>query len=473
MKYNGKLLILAGILGIFAIQSCHVDQPKTKGGLLVGIAEVNYTPDVGLDIVGNYRGDDYASRGIHDSLYARAFVARGVNGVEAAVLTVDIAVFNKETTNYMREHIESKTGIEKNNILILATHTHSGPKSDLSAPKAKEYLMKAADAAVRAHENLAPSVLYAGRSKEDRISHNRRLKAKDGTTHMTWEGMDPDLIEGSWGTKDPDVITFTINQDGKDIGSIVNFGCHVTTLTGSNWLWSADFPGYMVESIRKVKGEDYLPMFFNGPCGNVTQINNDVGFLDTYEEAQRIGYLLGVGALEAIQNQRPVIGGDVLVSQEFVPLKRITITDEQLAWAEKVMERVAREGMPPIQQDGIPDEMYAQNWIKMREIQDQVDSLELQVIRVGELAFVGLTGEPFNEFGVDIKAKSPSPFTMVMGNANDRTRYFPTRVSFTQGPEGFTPYITGYETNPGSTIYEIGAGETMAAAAVKQLEDLF
>ncbi len=473
MKYSGKLLILAGVLGIFAIQSCNVESPNAKGGLMVGIAEVNYTPDVGLDIVGNYRGDDYASRGIHDSLYARAFVARGENGVEAAVLTVDIAVFNKETTNYMREYIESKTGIEKNNIMILATHTHSGPKSDLSAPKAKEYLLKAADAVVRAHENLAPSVLYAGRSKEDRISHNRRLKAKDGTTHMTWEGMDPDLIEGSWGTKDPEVITFTINQDGKDIGSIVNFGCHVTTLTGSNWLWSADFPGYMVECIRKVKGEDYLPLFFNGPCGNVTQIDNEVGFLDTYQEAQRIGYLLGVGALEAIQNQRPVEGGDVLVSQEFVPLKRITITNEQLAWAEKVMERVAREGMPPIQQDGIPDEMYAQNWIKMREIQDQVDSLELQVIRVGELAFVGLTGEPFNEFGVDIKAKSPSPFTMVMGNANDRTRYFPTRVSFTQGPEGYTPYITGYETNPGSTIYEIGAGETMAAAAVKQLEDLF
>ena len=74
---------------------------------------------------------------------------------------------------------------------------------------------------------------------------------------------------------------------------------------------------------------------------------------------------------------------------------------------------------------------------------------------------------------MEIKANSPSPYTMVMGNANDRTRYFPTRVSFTQGPEGYTPYITGYETNPGSTIYEIGAGETMAAAALKQLEDLF
>jgi hypothetical protein len=229
----------------------------------------------------------------------------------------------------------------------------------------------------------------------------------------------------------------------------------------------------MVESIRKIKGEDYLPMFFNGACGNVTQINPEYGFIDTYQEAQRIGYMLGVGALEAIKNQEIVNGGIVLVSQEWVPLKRLTITDEQLAWAEKVMERVTREGMPPIQQDGIPDEQYAENWIKMHKIQDQVDEVLVQVIRVGDLAFVGLPGEPFNEFGVDIKSKSPCPNTMVMGLANDYTSYFPTEVSFTQGPAGFTPYISGYETTPGSTIYEIGSGEKLAASAVRQLEHLF
>jgi hypothetical protein len=473
MKYADRLLLFTAALAFITIQSCNMKSSKSDSGFMVGMAEMNYTPEVGLNLVGNYRGDDYASRGIHDSLYARALVVKGENGMKAAILTVDICIINKETTNYMRDYIESETGIEKGNIMILATHTHSGPESGLSAPRAKEYMLKAADAVILANERLAPSVVYVGRSTEDRISHNRRLKCKDGTTHMTWEGVDPDFVESSWGSKDPEVITFTVNQEGKDIGSVVNFGCHVTTLTGSNWLYSADFPGYMVESVRKVKGEDYLPMFFNGPCGNVTQIDNEIGFLDTYQEAQRIGYLLGVSALEAIKDQSPVEGGVVLVSQEFVPLKRITITDEQLAWAEEVMERVARDGMPPLQQDGIPDEMYAENWIKMHEIQDQVDSIEVQVIRVGDLAFVGLTGEPFNEFGIEIKAKSPCPNTIVMGLANDNTSYFPTEVSFTQGPEGFTPMITGYETTPGTTIYEIGSGEAIAAAAVMQLEELF
>ena len=61
-----------------------------KSTLLIGIAEVNYTPAVGLDMAGNYRGNDYASRGIHDSLYARAIVAANEKGEKAALLTVDI-----------------------------------------------------------------------------------------------------------------------------------------------------------------------------------------------------------------------------------------------------------------------------------------------------------------------------------------------------------------------------------------------
>ncbi len=473
MKYSGKLSLFAAALVFITIQSCTMKSSQSDSGFMVGIAEMNYTPEVGLDLVGNYRGDDYASRGVHDSLYARAIVAKGENGIKAAVLTIDICNLHKESTNFMKEYIEEETGIEKDHIMILATHTHSGPKSGLSDPKAKEYLLTAADAVVIADRNLAPSSLYVGRSTEDRISHNRRLQGKDGKVHMTWESLDPELVVGPLGPKDPEVITFTINQAGKEIGSVVNFGCHVTNLTGSNWLYSADYPGYMVESVRKIKGEDYIPMFFNGLCGNVTQINHEYGFIDTYQEAQRIGYMLGVGALEAIKNQVEVKGGEVLISKEYVPLKRITITDEQLAWAGKIMERVAREGMPPIQQDGIPDEMYAENWIKMHKIQDQVDSIEVQVIRVGDLAFVGLPGEPFNEFGVDIKTKSPCPNTMVMGLANDYTSYFPTEVSFTQGPPGFTPYISGYETTPGSTIYEIGSGEALAASAIRQLKELF
>ncbi|MBK8501169.1 MAG: hypothetical protein IPL46_02610 [Saprospiraceae bacterium] len=108
----------------------------------------------------------------------------------------------------------------------------------------------------------------------------------------------------------------------------------------------------------------------------------------------------------------------------------------------------------------------------MYEVQDEFDSLEVMVIQIGDLAVVGLPGEMFNEFGIYIKTNSPFENTLVMGLANDAAGYFPTKESFKQGPEGFKPMITGYETTPGTTYYEIGAGELLAESAVRQLKNL-
>ena len=128
--------------------------------------------------------------------------------------------------------------------------------------------------------------------------------------------------------------------------------------------------------------------------------------------------------------------------------------------------------MPPLQADGIPDELYAKKWLEMYEVQNEIDSLEVMVQLIGDLAIVGLPGEMFNEFGIYIKENSPFQNTIVMGLANDAAGYFPTKLSFSQGPEGFKPMITGYETTPGTTYYEIGAGELLAESAVRQLRKL-
>ena len=468
-------LYSAGILAtLFMFSSCNGGgKSGARSTLIIGIAEVNYTPEVGLDLVGNYRGDDYASRGVHDSLYARALVASDGKGEKIAVLAIDICLLPKEPVEFMRAYIASKTDIKPGNVMIMATHTHSGPPSDLNAPKAKEYLTKAAGAVILANERLKPTVLYVGRSKENRISHNRRLNCKDGTTHMCWEKFEPGFVIEPWGSIDPEVITLSFEQDGKQTGVLVNFGCHATTLTGNNWLYSADYPGYLAESIKRVKGSDFISFFCNGCCGNVTQVDYRIGFPDTYQECQRIGYLLGVSALEAMQNEEIVSSDKIAVSKEMVPLSRIDITDQQLDWAKAVMKKVEKEGMPPIQADGIPDAQYAKDWIEMRKNQNIVDSIEVMVVRIGDVVFVGLPGEIFNEFGIDIKAKSPCKNTIVTSLTNDERAYFPTAVSFTQGPKGFIPYITGYETTPGSTLYEIGSGEKLTESAISQLKRIY
>ncbi|MEO9894174.1 neutral/alkaline non-lysosomal ceramidase N-terminal domain-containing protein [Aurantibacter sp.] len=475
ISYCGTVFLILALALIF--QSCKKNETvndQESSGLKIGYAEVNYTPRIGLDLVGNYRGDDYASRGIHDSLYGKAMVAQGSNGIKTAILSVDICNIPVASIDMMREYVQSVSDIKAEDIFIHATHTHSGPKSHIEAPEAKDYLQKAASAIVEANKNLEPAELLVGRAQEDRVSHNRRLKATDGTTHMVWEKFEPGFIEKSLGGKDPELITVSVQQSGKITGTMVNFGCHPTTLTGNNWLYTADYPGYLTESVQKVKGEDFGVLFLNAPSGNVTQVDHKVGFLDTFQECQRIGYLLGVAALEAMNKSEPASGSGVVeISREEVSIKKMTITDEQFQWANTVLKRVEKEGMPALQPDGIPEELYAKWWADMHKVQNEVDLLEVMVVQIGDVAIVGLPGEIFNEFGVYIKANSPFKNTLVVGLTNGDYNYFPTEISFTQGPKGFKPMITGYETTPGTTTYDIGAGEKLAESAVKQLNSLF
>jgi hypothetical protein len=254
---------------------------------------------------------------------------------------------------------------------------------------------------------------------------------------------------------------------------IVNFGCHPTTMTGNNWLYTADWPGYMVESLRRTGNEGFIPMFFNAPCGNVTQVDYRRGFIDTFEECQRIGYMLGATALEAVCNGSDATGdGRVGVVREWAPLKHIQITGEQLTWAEGLVAKIEKYGMPPIQKDGIPMEQYAKDWVELAKTQEQTDSVEVMAVRIGDVAMVGLPGEIFCEFGMQIKQQSPFKNTLVMGLANDNRRYFPTLESFSQGPAGFLPGVSGYETTPGTTLYERGAGEKLVETALRLLERL-
>jgi hypothetical protein len=179
--------------------SCSPNKKTDKpSAIQIGIAEINYTPDVGLDLVGNYRGDDYASRGVHDSLYAKALVASDSKGKKVAILAIDICLLPKEPVEYIREYIASNSDIKPENIMVMATHTHSGPPSNLDAPKAKDYLARAAGAVLEANRNLKSTVVSVGRSSENRISHNRRLKCIDGTTHMCWEKFEPGFVIEPW-----------------------------------------------------------------------------------------------------------------------------------------------------------------------------------------------------------------------------------------------------------------------------------
>ncbi len=436
-----------------------------------GAAAVAFTPPPGLPLIGNFR-DDYAARGVHDPLYARALVVRGAGGAMAGLLLLDLCMVTHENAGVLREVIARTSSVPPDRVLIAATHTHSGPapmrlgSMPVSPPAAlRRFLAKAATAVGRAERALRPADLLAGAARETRVAFCRRLACRDGRTHMNWEHLDPAFVRRALGT--PDTVLRVLAARGTDgdwRAALVNFGLHPAVLAGDNWLYSADYPGYLAEALRRLHGPGLVPLFANGCCGDV----NHIDYRDPlqgrgYGMTQRIGYLLAVAATEAMQRAVPVRGTTVRVSRESVRLDRLPVSAARRVWAARAVARAARRPARG-QVDGVPDEFYARVLLEMHARQHAPAEAEVMVLRLGDAAVVGLPGECFSALGDRIRRGSPARHTLVVELANDELGYFPVRQAFAAG---------GYETTPGSTFFRPGAGERLADSARRQLARLF
>ena len=480
-------------------------------GLRAGVATVDFTPEPGLPLMGNFR-DDYAARGVHDRLRAKAMVFEDVSGNRAAVLALDVCMLDRHNVALVRRVIGSQCDVPPQSVLVHATHTHSAPAPcdrylfgadfEPHRPAVDAMLTRAAGAVARAEADLAEATLAIGYAEEDRVSFNRRLRRRDGSTQMNWEalapGFDPDQIEAAWGPIDPQVACLVVERDDTPVAAVVNFGLHPAILAGDNWLYSADYPGCLAEALGQTmggcgekgtgseqqpfhvkpphrgevpvpfssqpRGGDFTCLFLNGCSGNV----NHVDYRDPlqgrgYKMLQRVGYMLGAAAHRAIAARTPVAADRIAAASRRVSLARIQIAEEEQARCRRVLQE-ARSRPPQGQVDGLPEAFFAELRLEMAALQEEPDEVEVMALRLGDVALAGLPGENFCESGLAIKRRSPAPHALVAGLCNDAIGYLPTRESFDQG---------GYETTIGSTMYEPGAAERLVDAAAEQLARLF
>ena len=411
--------------------------------LRVGVATVEHSPKAGLPLMGNFR-DDYAARGVHDPLCAKAFVVEDIQGVKAALLAVDICMLDRRNVAFVRSEIGAHSDVPPESVLIHATHTHSAPapnnrigiEAEITPhlDEIKAFLSQAASAVAFAEQALSEAALHVGYSGEDRISFNRRLRRRDGATQMNWEalqpGFDPSEIAEAWGPIDPQVTCLTVQRESRPVATMVNFGLHPAILAGDNWLYSADYPGYLAEALSRTVGPEFTCLFLNGCCGNVNHIDyRDLTQGRGYQMAQRVGFMLAAAAHSAIRTSSPTRAGQVKVSRQEVALERLKISSEHRQWCEQVLKEAAARP-PQGLVDGVPDAYYARLGLEMWEQQDRPDEAEVMVVRIGDVAIVGLPGEAFCQLGLEIKRRSPAKHTIVAGLCNDAIGYLPTRESF-------------------------------------------
>ncbi|MHC4172705.1 MAG: sugar phosphate isomerase/epimerase family protein [Planctomycetota bacterium] len=437
--------------------------------LTAGVAVIDITPPSGYRMSGYFR--ERLSTGTSNRLSAKAIVLRQGNE-RAALVFCDIIGLSLDVSSRARRQVAEKTGIPAANILIAATHTHTGPLyfgalrkylHDLAVAKhgsdpceevdyPSELVTKLVKVITQAEAAAKPVRLEAVVAKQQDLSFNRRFHMKNGTVRFNPGVLNPDIVRPA-GPIDPEVgIVFFRQAGGSNAAAVlVNFALHLDTVGGT--MYAADYPFYVEQSLRGTYGEDFVLLFGTGTCGDINHI--DVAKkqrLKTDYIGKRLAETVSTKATSLKTIAEPALA--VRSETVHVPLQRYG--PQKLTWARENIKKVGTRELPFLKQV----EAYKILAIEMRG--GETIGLEVQVFRLShDVAVVGLPGEVFVDLGLAIKRASPFPTTLVIELCQDAPGYIPTRKAFAEG---------SYETV--NSRIAPGGGEKMVEAAVRLLKAL-
>ncbi len=434
----------------------------------VGTSAVKITPPLGCAMAGYFY--NRGAEAVHDDLYAKAIVME-CDGARAALVVCDLIQIPREVTEKVRTVVGNDPGIPGVNVMISATHAHTGPVmgSDADSHNLQGEMRtittgyfqslpgRIADSVRLAAQNMKAAKVSAAAGREESLGFNRRFFMKDGTVGWNPGKRNPNILRAA-GPVDPQVpVVYFETEEGKPLATYVNFAMHLDTVGGLEF--SADYPYTLSRLLGAVKGQEMLTLFSIGTAGNVNHIDvSDAGAQSGHSEAARIGTVLAAEVLKTYKRLQLVSAGRIQCADEFVELPLSASNPRDLNWARSVAAKFGKDGAAPFM-----DQVRADKIMAVASRQGKPISGEVQVITLGEqIAWVGLPGEVFVELGMAIKRASPYALTIVVELANEDIGYVPNREAYPQG---------AYE--PVSARVAAGSGEMLVDTAARLLRELF
>jgi neutral ceramidase len=453
------------------------------GPAKVGFAERDISPQAGMERPGGYGKG--AHQGIHDPCKARAVVFDDGER-RVALVGLDVCFIWRDAVLAIREGVKDRCSIEPGNILIGASHTHSGGPMGMVQPGqfdhaeplvqklayemssmadpvyVKQVIERTVEAIVEADAKRAEAQCGFASGIEAKAAFNRRHRMKNGLT-FTHPGRGNSEALDYAGPIDPEVGVIGVwSKEGQLLGCVVNFACHATTgPSAAGKTVSADYIYYIEKAVRGVFGPDTPVVFLNGASGDVTQVDNHCPHVRPWggsDVGREVGGRVGAEAVK------------VLVSMwgrtEDVPVaatSKVLKIERRRPASQRVAQAYQLVSDPNVKPDYGGDWVWAKETVLLDALlkKEPVADVEIQALQVGPAVFVAVPAEYFCQYGLDIKKGSKFPFTYPVSLANGCVGYVPTEEAF--GPSG-----GGYETR--LTAYsnlQITAGTTMARTGVE------
>ena len=368
--------------------------------------------------------------GIYQDIYVRSLVLD--NGSRKfAMITIDSGDMSR--TSDIRVRLTKAFGLSPENIFFAVTHTHEAPTfanehEDVeNDPKKLNWALRYGDFVIEktkecvglAMQSMRPARYGFGKGKSY-INVCRDQLFENGV----WgQGRD---FEGP-SDKTLAILKF-IDDENRLIAGVLNYAVHGTACflkkdeKDEKYLISGDVPGMVSEYLEeRYKNDDSVFLWTSGAAGNQNPIFFTKYQKFNHDHTNAMYYDAGYAAWGLCEHMAQTQGVDAIrILDSITRMKdcvNITVVDRTITLPGQVIKnvQVGSAGRVPFSgtiEDGEPV------------------NLQLKLITLDDIAFLGLNGELVTEIGLRLKEKSPLKNTFIITHTAERVGYLPDKRGY-------------------------------------------
>lgn len=396
-----------------------------------GFGKVCITPPVGFSLVGYFF--DRRSEGILDDLYASSFIIDDGENL-FIVVSCDLIWIDEKIVEKVRKILIKDLKIKPGNLIIHATHTHTGPltsKRDTSIYTKNFFVHNSyieilpfyiAGSIKIALRNRKEIEIGVGKGRVEGIAFNRRYLMKDGRVITNPFNQKENIVKSA-GNVDDTIYVVAFKESQKYAGFIINFGLHPDTVGGN--LISSDWPG----ALRKKIEDEFKcnALILNGPSGDINHINpaDDKTRTENFKDiiAEKI-FSVFKNVLKDIQFSK---FNKIQIFFKNFSLNYYPFSEEDIKKSKKILRsKIPKDTLKYLIASSILN--LAKEKKKRKKLNLYLNGFSIEK----KLCVISLPGEIFTDIGRKIRKILPFENTLIAQNSNFHLGYVPTKEAFLQ-----------------------------------------
>ena len=435
----------------------------------VGVAAVSITPAEPIHLFGySSRGTPFES--VARDIYAKALAIEDAEGNRGVIVTTDLVGLQDAFSGAIAQRIEERTGLERGQLMLNASHNHTGPvvsldpithgnlghgdMSDDEAARTVAYSRRLQDQIVElaaaAIADLQPAELAWGVSRVDFVMNRRSGEA--GAIHMA---PNPGGAVDAW----VPVLKATA-ADGTLRCVLFGCACHNTTLTPDHNVIAGDYAGDAQATLER-RYPGVQAMFLSG-CGADANPEPRGGL----EQSKAHGEELAAAVAKVVEGEgsggASPLAGPLRMAYEEIDLPLMKLTPADLAGY------VSRGGVQAMMAEQMQRVLAGGGKLK------ESYRAPLAVWRFGDgLTLVALPGEGVADYAELVGRRLGSRNVWVSSYSNDCFGYLPTAQVVREGGHeaiGVTVWLWGNRLAENVGFFSEEVEETIVDAVARLAE---